>query len=376
MLRWQGFGDVCREEPGESGSGRVAEAISQNILISMLLGILLFATFGLGWDWWLALLMIFGSMLILVILVLTHACSNILGYLAYTITWIAIGGYLLSTGDSSTLWLTHSLPLILVIGGRWAARAVRYTMHVPFFLPITLLLILMPLISEDPWRMAATAGWRTGVLATITLVPLCMYLIFRLRNLDISEIICSVSKDLSVNEESIADLWKRIDERRKPSEKINSSEAITQLRQLLQSRERADERLQFKMAGFEKRLKRIAVIRASTVIVGVWIAATLLVYLLAIAIMPSSLATAWSTMSVGHIQAQALSWGISIPTGPYVQVALLLGTVAAAGFAAFVLTEDKYFADFTHAMLDEPANDLVVFGLAYLTLREQDSAGM
>ncbi|MEV1333740.1 hypothetical protein AB0J20_29675 [Micromonospora costi] len=372
-LRKQGFGEICKEEPGKSS--RWADVASQNLLLSVLLGLLLFASFRFGWHLWLTASIIFGSLLLLVFAVMAGGCTNMLGYLAYVIAWLALGVYLLGNRDYDSLLLTHVLPFFLVIGGRWAARAVRFTTHIPFFIPITLLLILTPLISEDPWRVASASGWRIGVLAAVALTPLCVYLLIRLARLDVATTLFSVVETLNARDMPIEKLWKGVDKfRNKPSESIDSEASIAQLGAIFQAdKEVTTNRLAVAVVAIEKRFRRLVTLRVVSVIVGVWIAVTGLIYLLALIIMPSSLAADWSRSSVNLVDAQLFGWDVTIPAGPYLHVALLLGTVASVGFAGFVLTEEKYFEEFTKGIIGKPAEQYLTLALPYLALADEDA---
>ncbi|GGQ67173.1 hypothetical protein [Couchioplanes azureus] len=371
-LRKQGFGEVCKVEPGTSN--RLADSLSQNLLFSMLLGFLLFASFRLGWDFWITALVIFASMLGLVLAVRAGGCTNMLGYLAYMAAWITLGVYLFANGDYSTLFLTHLLPFLLVIGTRWAVRAVRFTAHVPFFVPITLLLILMPLISEDPWRIAVAAEWRIGLLAAITLTPLSLYLLVRMARLDSTTLLFKTIDTLNDRDVPMEAVWKRIDKHRnKPAEHIDADAAIVQLAEALNAeKEITTARLVKAVMLIEKRFRRLASIRVMSVVGGVWIAVTGLLYALALTIMPTSLAADWSKSQVETLDAEFFAWDFSIVTSPYLQVALLLGTVAAVGFAGFVLTEEQYFEGFTKGVIGKPVEQYLMLALPYLAVADED----
>ncbi|MEV6634384.1 hypothetical protein AB0M54_26915 [Actinoplanes sp. NPDC051470] len=372
-LRAQGFGEVCKDEP--KTSGRLANVLSQNLLLSILSGLVLFSSVRLGWDFWTTAAAIFASLVLLVLAVMAKGCTNLLGYLAYMATWIAIGLYLLIDRDYDTLFITHFLPFLVIAGIRWAARAIRFTVHVPFFIPITLLLVLLPLISEDPWRMAVASGWRIVLLAALTLIPLSIYLLVRLRRLDVATVLLNVVETLNARDLPVHDAWKRLAKNlNKPAENIDSDAAIARLADAFDAdSDVTTDRLTRAVAVMAKRFRRIASARVISILAGVWIAVTALLYLLALVIMPQSLATDWSKSGIGRINGDFFVWEISFVTGPYLHVAFLLGTIAAVGFAGFVLTEEKYFEGFTKGAIGQPAEQYLILVLPYLALVDEES---
>lgn len=117
---------------------------------------------------------------------------------------------------------------------------------------------------------------------------------------------------------------------------------------------------------YESRIvfKRKAVRRLVTTLIGVTVSSYMLIYVIAWAAMPVSLAEQWSGHEVTYATLDV--WpNISLPLVPYIEVSTLFTIVAVVGFLAFSLTEEQYSTALAGAIIDQLAERLLLMALPY-----------
>jgi hypothetical protein len=94
------------------------------------------------------------------------------------------------------------------------------------------------------------------------------------------------------------------------------------------------------------------------------------VYALVAATVPTDVAAEWTASNPTTTRVNLLGVGVSLPCGPYLEMATLLGILATAIFLAFALTEERIAAAVTEALLREPIDRFLLLALPYVALLE------
>jgi hypothetical protein len=109
--------------------------------------------------------------------------------------------------------------------------------------------------------------------------------------------------------------------------------------------------------------RRVAVVAAA-----ILANATLYMALLAWTLIPLRTASAWSREPIATLHVDVLVGSFALPVGPYVTVAVLLGTLSTAVFLASVVVDADYADRFSSALLSEPASRGLALTGMYLAL--------
>lgn len=189
VLRASGFRKICKDEPIDT---RVwANKMSVGLLAVVLNGLVLYGIAEFDWSLFRSVLFVAGALFVCMILTALKFLSHMITYLSLFGLWLIAGFADLIRGDIVGSFLTLAVPFILVIAGRWTIRAVTLAINVPLFIPVALILILLPLLTEDPWRLAAAANVRLAWLACVLILPMAAVLIWRLGKTDVAPILKS-----------------------------------------------------------------------------------------------------------------------------------------------------------------------------------------
>ena len=370
-LRSQGFRKICKGQPSDFSVG--GNAFSVNLMSSTLIGLVIFAVQLFGWPVWLPVVIILGSLVVLAVLIAYAGLSTRVVYLSYLIAWFTGGAYLAFKGHFEVLAATHLLPFGIVLGFVWIRRAVQLAGHVPLFIPLALIIVLLPLLTEDPWRLATAAGPRIALLAAISVLPLAVLLIRRIVRLGVYESLHQAADRIKVDPSPEDRAFIAIEAVRDNAreEKIPEEATKNVLRRAYANipASSVDEAAQ--AAGRALRWKAIR--KLSALVLGVSLAVWLLIYGLAWAAMPLSLASEWSKQAIPVVRFDVLGGAVVLPIGPYVLVAGLLATVACVGFLGFAQTEDQYSEALWNAVVNRTAEDYLLVALPYLMGVDRDA---
>ncbi|MEV4224757.1 hypothetical protein [Nonomuraea sp. NPDC049725] len=364
-LRANGYRKLCKGEV--RNYEKKSKAISVNIVLSILLGLTIFTFYRLDWSLWASAGVILGAFGVIVILHITLKVPAKLGTYAILYLWLALGGWQLWIGDSKGLLLSHALPFLVIIGTGISFRSLRLSFHVPLFVPVALIVVLLPLLTEDPWRLAATAGARLAWLAGVSILPLAVLLVIRLARLQVVPVFQFAAEKIDNNANRVEELFRQLKKyqsdthgKSQPEElKARLSECYASL-----SSEDAGRAVMAADRAFRWR----AVRRFVSLIVGVLLAVWALIYILAWAAVPEPLAAEWSKEAVSMATLDLLGFQLALPVGPYVLVATMLATVACVGFLGFALTDDQYSTALWDALVNGPAEAYLLAAVAYIRL--------
>lgn len=366
-LREEGARKLCKEEPSDFTLR--SELLSVALLCSALLGLVIFAVDQLGWSFWDTI-----AALVLALLGAVAAAkltTPLVPYLLVLLGWTIAGVVQLAGPGLDALFLSHGLPFAIILGARWGWRALRLAAGIPLFVPVALIVVLLPLLSEDPWRLGAAAGWQLAALAAVAITSLLALVAARFLRLSLTDVFDAAAERLATTPkpedealELVKKLWREEDRDRLDEERVRKRLRLAYEAPL--PAERAPQIADTIGRGFKRR----AVLRLLPLTAGIASAAWGLIYVLAWGAVPASLAAEWSGRAVPRAELALLGVDVSLPLGPYLTVAALLAIVATAGFLAFALTEDRHSAALSEALLSRPAERVLLLALPYIALNE------
>ncbi|WP_144022569.1 hypothetical protein [Asanoa hainanensis] len=373
VLRRRGFGRVCKGEPTDTV--RFSIILSQNILSGILLGINFYFVFHLGLVFWQTVLLTFASLVVLAVLMRLGAATAGVAYFLYFALWSVLLGVVIYKDDLASALLTFGVPFLIVSLGRWALGAVKVTRHIPFFVPLALIFVLLPLLTEDPWRLASASGSRIAYLALCSSLPLVFLLVLRIWKLDFGAILNSAVEPTVGRALDFAAIVRELNSMRANHERALDVAATTaQLADIYSKEESTAASMRRVAVVMQRRYKWVAIRHFLRLLSAVGLSLFGLIYVLAWVAVPRQLATEWSASSVAVQSIDFFGGKIDLPLGPYLFVSLLLATVAFVGFLGFTLTEDQHSATLWNGVAVKPAEDLFLYGIPYLALREPSEA--
>ena len=224
-----------------------------------------------------------------------------------------------------------------------------------------LIIVLLPLLTEDPWKLASEAGARIAILAALSIVPLCYVLILRIARTDVGTTFAQGASRIGAEPSKFSARASRflLKKMRQSGEVELRDDEVREEIEAAYSRMDSDPEQATSLAGRAFRVR--AVRRLLTMVIGISLAVWLLIYILAWAAMPVSLAKQWSGQDVAF-WTPLQSWLRAVPAGQsHRPVAALLATVACVGFLGFALTEDQYSEALWGAVIHRTAEDCLMF---------------
>ena len=370
-LRANGNGTLCKSEKRDYSVGSTRLSIA--IMCAVSLSLLLYAFYYLEWS----LSSVVGSLLGFVLLIIL-----LVGFKVFSATLVAV--LILLTAAGCGLWLmalrhnftaaavVYGVPFLLVIVVRLGYPALRKAVRLPLFVPVAFIVVLSPLLTEDPWRLAAAAGTRLALLGVLTVLPLAALLAVQIGKAPTRDDIDVVIQRTVDGEDAAMAAAKLARKALTSSERIDHSEKeLAGLFRVSYGRLDSATRDAITAAAQRRYVLRITR-RLFSLLIGVASTTYLLIYLLAWAAMPIHLAEQWSG-SLTPVWSFML-WGnlVSFPLGSYVQVSALLSILATAGFLAFAVTEDRYESAIHSSLMSGPIERLVLLGIPYLDISGAD----
>jgi hypothetical protein len=368
-LRSQGYRKICKAQGSDYSV--VSNKLSRFLVIAIFLGSAISVNRIFDLSLWHSVEIILGAIIAWVVVVMiTGAQAGLVVYIFMFLWLIGAGGYLAITQEFSTLAFTHLLPFGVILAAQWTGGAMKLAGHVPLFVPLALIIVLLPLLTEDPWRLASEAGGRIAVLAALSTIPLCYVLIIRIVKTDVETTFAQAAARIE------AEPLKYVAE---------ATQFLLKKMREAQEAELADDRVQDEIETAYSRMNTYlgevitlghrafrlrAIRRLLAIVIGISLAVWLLIYVLAWAAMPVGLAEQWSKQNVTYWTPSPLGFDLRFPLGPYLLVAALLATVACVGFLGFALTEDQYSEALWGAVIHRTAADCLKFAIPYLHLSD------
>jgi hypothetical protein len=371
-LRTYRFGAICKDERRDFkvGSERLSMAMMSFVFISLVL----YASIALGWGLYTALTAILGTLAFGVVLIAMHVMSSQMFAYLIILLWILSIIVLIVRGGGSALLAIYGSAFAIVFGGVLSYRALQAAARLPLFIPVALIIVLAPLLTQDPSKLASSAGVHLAALALLTITPLMVLLTIRLARVSIVDVISEASAEVEAEPLIVAKEAARIASTmttRGETAELNPEQLANCITSAYKDGFR-DIQLDTIIAAAGKRFKVTLVIRLIMLVIGVGTATYVLVYLLAWAALPINVAELWSGHSIPIQDISLFGKLLHLPLGPYLQVSTLLTTVAVAGFLAFASTEDPYGDAIHNSIVRRPARFSVMLALPYLYIVTTD----
>lgn len=365
-LRVDGLRPLLADAPIDTTVG--ATRLSQNLFTYILISLIIYGgrvtplgafstALGLG-----SLLVFMAS------LIASKNAKPITAYLLVVVLWLVATIHLAVTGQWGTLFVVLAFPLALVVGLIVAVRALVWVARVPFVVPVGFIIVLAPLLTEDPWRLAMAAGSGLLLFAPIVCGPLAFVVGVSIWRSDpfLTLSTAELSFDrLRKPEEVAARLLKKVATGNEKSELMGAD--IGGALKPAYTEEFRRSNLYYLSEAFKKGFRRRALGRLLYLLAGSGLASFILIYVIAWAAMPYELAAEWAkTDSIGFYRVPFFGFTAELPLGPYLAVPSLFTIVAIAGLLAFSATEERYSTEIRSAVIQDRAERLLLIGLPYI----------
>lgn len=294
-LRKEGWDRLCKGVGEEFSYG--AEQFSKALFMSMSLGLISFLALRYGWSIWLVALGYFGAVAIAAWLTQKIGVGSLGVYLVLLAGWVTLAGARLWNSGIDGVVFTHLVPVALVVGAISGWDAVRLAVSIPMFVPVAFLLVLLPLLTQDPWTVADAAGARLFLFAGLTIVPLLGFVAFRQWRVYLlsafTDAADSLSNEPSVGERALALLgrWKRREAG------IDTQRARERIGRAIQASS-PQENARSTCTSIEKKFRRQIARQLISLSIGIAVSTGILIYFLAWVVVPASVAISWTGSSV------------------------------------------------------------------------------
>ncbi|MEU6723575.1 hypothetical protein ABZ917_07690 [Nonomuraea wenchangensis] len=368
-LRKSGFRKLCKGEESDFSVG--GTLISVHLLFAVAVGLSIFMLNTFELNLITGGLIVFGVILAGVIGNMIFGLPLIVPYLALLVSWVGVGLLELWSGGLGVFWPTHVLPFAITVGTQLAVRAVRLSAHVPLFVPLTLIIVLLPLLTEDPWRLASSSGVRLIWLALIALVPLGALFAIRLARLSVRDILADAAARSSHMMDPEKEVFRALKSIHNDRDGLLDRDAVDRYLKPVYANAWTELELIQTVEAVERAFRWRALRRFGALAIGIIIAIWGLIYSLAWAVVPTSLAQDWSAQEIKSVSLNFADLHLMLPVGPYVAVATLFAIVACVGFLGFALTEDQYSEALWNAVVKRPADLCLLLALPYLRLADR-----
>lgn len=212
-LRKEHYGRLCKQEPADQS--HFANLLSQGMTWSMVLSLLVWLFVRVELTIWQAAGVVVGLLLLLVLFAaLTKRFGTAL--LVIVALWVAAGVQSFLLAGLSGFLATSFLPFAAVAVGVWTWRALALASGIPFLLPVALVVVFLPLLTQDLWILGDEIGAHLASLALVALAPSLLFLALRYLRIDVHLQLASAleglreSPDLSdelLSTKSSRELW-------------------------------------------------------------------------------------------------------------------------------------------------------------------------
>jgi len=288
--------------------------------------------------------------------------------------WVAAAVTQLVATDADDFGATIGVPFLLTFGTMWAVRGRRLATlarSAPLLLPVTLTVLLIPLFTAEVWQ-AATAlhAGHLALAAALTIVPLAALLAARVRpelTAILRDVIDTTADSATLPDEAADRVVRRVTEAHREEEGPRVRDQLEEVYAAGFS-----SRVRLTLADrMIKSLERTALWRLVTTAAGLTMVVAAYLYTLAWILVQREVATKWTEQPIPTYEVDLGVAAVSVPGGPYIAVAALLGVVATAVFVSFAVTDERYAGDLSSALVKTPLPTAVAVALPYTVLREE-----
>ena len=339
-LRYHGGKALLKEAKSDFSVG--AGRFSIWLLVYILVSLVYIATSELNWAFYTAVFSVVFTLLLGTVALHVKACTAQSFYLLFVAAWIVAFAWLAIAGSGRALVVIYLLPVVAVLAVKWGISALSLAATIPLFIPVAFIIVLAPLLTEDPWRLSSEmSASRIAFLFCISVVPLAVFALIRVAKHPTHDALVSAFAAVRADREA----------------HVTAAGIAFKVKSAQEQVAKEDLELKFKNAfrieldgkcvahfssTLDKKLKRRSLRRLFVLVAGISISTFALIYTLAVVSMPVNLAQDWSKREVEYLRFDLIWYQVSLPVGPYVSVSLLFATLATVGFLAFASTDDKY----------------------------------
>lgn len=295
--------------------------------------------------------------------------------------WMGAAGALAATVPDALLW-THGIPIVGALGLAVALRTLRLReardvalalagtgRSVPYLVPVVLVAVLLPALTEDIWQLSASAGPLRVLGALVLSVGVLLVLVARQLRRELRPALITRCRTLAgetaTPEQSRAAIEASVDD--ETAKIIHEIPAETLVDAWPLSSEEYAPYLA-EAEGDALRRPLVARLIVTVAVVGLLLAGY--IYALLGVTVPGSVAAAWTGSAIEPFKVSLVGITVGLPGGTYVAVAFLLGIFATAIFLAFALTEERISAAVTEALLREPIDRFLLLAVPFISSTE------
>ena len=379
-LRRRGFAALVWPEDsatGEPATGRGSALMAWIVIWS--LGIA--ATDALGLPWFLAPVGVLGvAMGSALLFKLVRGSASGAGVLI--LGWLVVGVATAVEGPFLVFFIAYLLPLGLGLAYALANRLLRLrdaqdvamalggvARSAPLVAPVVLIVLFLPALSSDVWRVAGELDVGSLLLAGLLSVGL-LFVVVRL------QLGSQVTPMIAQRAEHLSDQRTRLQLTRRQVA-LASNESDTEVLDELDDETldaawpaAGEEYAPYLQTAVGSTLQAPLTGRLAVTISAVGLLLSAYIYLLCSAVIRIDRAEAWSGVDTPAATVDILGLSCSFPGGPYLYLAALLGLAATATFLSFALVEERFAQALTDALLRDPTDRFLALALPYVKLSE------
>lgn len=376
-LRAGGYGDVAAAEVNttQRSSNWLLSAFVLMLVWGLSAGVLDVLD-GSAWTWPVAIV----GVVVAIAFVAHHASGGSAATLLL-IGWLATG-WLQITGDGHWI-VTHAGPagcllVVALLTRQIDVRSVRdvavavaaIPRAAPLIAPLVLVVLLLPSLSEDVWKVADVLSMSRLLTLSVLTVGLLFVLVVRQLRAELPQVLVSRATALAAQPGRVELTRLMLRARlRDDSFELVHAEAGTFVVDAWPVDGAQYTPLLAATAG--PRLTRPLLGRLAVCVGFIAVAVTLYLYALVSTIVRPDVVAGWTGDTVPVYELDLLGIAMSLPTGPYLAITSLLACLAVATFLAFTLIEERFSIALGDALLRLPADRLLALALPYLHLQEE-----
>ncbi len=411
ILKREGYAKLCSDPSSLGSTLDVSRWAGLTVMLWSAFSVALVTADALGGaDVGIALLM--GAALFAAIFAAGVALVRVWEAGADILVWIVL---LLIPATFAWQWIadgiestrtTHLLPLTIAAAalllsplsriqrpsGSRVSRIGNVLAAAPWLVPITLLIVVVPLFSEDLWRLASEVSFlRVVELASVTVVPMVVFVLWRLlvQQFDDvvkraaatvaerpSEAVREVIDEIALKSRRITGLgrlgadvsraWRRVfgGSSSKP-EDLDAAAATRTLEESYRA-PAFDYYVSYVGAHLRGTFGLQMVTRILLLVCAVLIGSTLYIYTIAGIAISAERARIWT----GHATVSTLdTWfGFAVPTGPHLWVASVMAVISTAIFLALVITTQEMETAFQQSATRGPVQRCLALAVPFAKL--------
>jgi hypothetical protein len=239
----------------------------------------------------------------------------------------------------------------------------------PLVAPVVLIVLFLPALSSDVWRVAGELDPGSLLFAGVLSVGL-LFIVVRL------QLGSQVEPTITQRAEHLSDQQDRIRLTREQVAAATSESDIEVLDALDDATLEAawptagEEYAPYLQAAIGRTLAAPLTGRLAVTVGVVGLLLSAYIYLLCSAVVRIDRAAAWSGQKVPSSAIDVLGVHCLIAGGPYLYLSALLGLAATATFLSFALVEERFAQALTDALLSDPTDRLLALALPYVRLSE------